>query len=225
MPDLSWESISDVMNFQYDSVESELVLNRKFEFCKPYSPALHNSLKSADGNFVAYIEHYFTAVRPIYAYEGNPLDSVVSGYNKYFNNIENIYLGGKNTYLTRISMDTRNKYHFYTVRNHLIDIAKKYDEDYREQFSVKDLKINVHYFPDSYAKTKFNADTVLIYTLPVKPVNGNKAFSRKYSRCEVLVIQKKDIGPVFFYCFYTGKGYKKRDNYMEKLEKTIKFKD
>jgi hypothetical protein len=225
MPDLSWESVLDVMDLVYDSTVG-LQLNRKFEFCKPYSLSLYNSLKSSDDNFIVYMEHYFTGVSPpLFTCDENWPDTVVSAYNKYFNNLMNHYSGIKNDYLTRISKDKRNIRHFYIIRDHLIDIAEKYDKEYRDQFSMSDLKKHVYYFPDSYAQTKFNADTAISYVLPVKAVNGNRRFPKKYSRCEVLALQKKDTGPVFFYCFFTDTGYKKRNDYMEKLGKTIKFKD
>jgi hypothetical protein len=119
-----------------------------------------------------------TGVDPIFTDNKNSPDSVVAAYNRYFNNIMNMRVGTKNNYLTRISKDERNKLYFYIIRDHLIDILGKYNKNYRNQFSMKDLKENVYYFPRRYAKTKFNADTVIIYTLPVKPVNGDNEFQK-----------------------------------------------
>jgi hypothetical protein len=106
-----------------------------------------------------------------------------------------------------------------------MDIAGKYGTDYHNDFSIHDLRENVHYLSGESAKTQFNVDTVIRYPLPVKPVNGDKAFVKKYSRCEVLLLQKNDIGPLILYCFYTNKGYKKRMEYQAKLEKSVRFKD
>ena len=111
------------------------------------------------------------------------------------------------------------------IRNDLIEIAKKYDRSYRDNFSMKDMKENVSYYPDEYAKNVFNADTVISYSLPVKRVGWNSSVKWKYSHCEVLMLHKNDLGPIFFYSFFTKKGYKNRDKYIDKLEKSIRFKD
>lgn len=224
MPELTWKSVLDVMNLKCEPVEG-FVLNEKFEFCKPYSLSLHNSIKSNDHNFLVYIEHYFTGIYPIFTDDINPPDSVVSAYDRYFNNIMNIVGGTKNDYLTRISITDRNKRYFYIARNHLIDIAGKYDTDYRYDFSMKDMKKNVRYLSNEYAQTQFNADTVICYSLPVKPINGDKKLQKKYSRCEVLLLQKNNLGPVVFYCFFTNEGYKNREKYLGQLGKSLRFKD
>jgi hypothetical protein len=225
LPELTFESILDVMKLQYDSVKGFL-LNKNFELCRPYSLALHNSIKSTDDNFMVFMEIYFTGTIMVFEDDKTSVDYIISEYNRFYGNLMNMYAGARNSYITpRISMEQRNIQYFYTVRNHLINIAKKYGEDYRNNFTIQDLKKHVHYFSDSYAKTKFNADTVISYTLPVQPVNGDRTFKKKYSKCEVFMLQKNDIGPVFFYCFYTKKGYKKRSEYMEKLEQAFEFKD
>ena len=111
------------------------------------------------------------------------------------------------------------------IRNDLIEIAKKYDRSYRDNFSMKDMKENVSYYPDEYAKNVFNADTVISYSLPIKRVGWNSNVKWKYTNCEVLLIHKNDLGPILFYSFFTKKGYKNREKYMDKLEKSIRFKD
>jgi hypothetical protein len=223
MPELTWESVLDVMNLKYEPVEG-FVLNEKFEFCKPYSLSLHNSIKSSDRNFLAYIEHYFTGIYPIFTDDVNPPDSVVSAYDRYFNNI-NMFSGTKNNYLTRISITDRNMRYFYIIRDHLINVAGKYDTDYRYDFSMKDMEKNVRYLSSEYAQTQFNADTAICYSLPVKPINGDKKLQKKYSRCEVLLLQKNNLGPVVFYCFFTNKGYKNRKKYLDQLGRSLKFND
>jgi hypothetical protein len=219
MPDLTWESILDVMNIKYVP-DTGLILNKNFEFCKPYSLSLHNSLRSSDGHFLSYMEHYFTGVHPVFTDDKSPPDSVAAAYNRYFNDIRNLYSCVKNDYLTRIAKKERNKRYFYIIRDHLIDVSGKYDRSYRNQFSMKDLRKNVHHL----SKTKFNASKVIIYTLPVKPVNGDSEFQKTFSHCEVLALQKKNTGPVLFYCFYTDEGYKNRKVYIKKLEKSVQFK-
>ena len=209
------------MHLKYKSVRN-FVLNENFEFCKPYSFSLHNSVKSKDGNFIAYIEHYYTEIVLTFT-DDTPPDSAVIAYNKYYNDLMNMAPGVKNDYLTGIY--ERNSRSFSKISYHLIDLAGKYDPDSRSYFSMKDLKKNVQYLPNKYAKSQFNADTVILYSLPVKPVNGDKKFQEKYSHCEVLMMQKNDLGPVFLYCFYSDEGYKNREKYFKKMEKAIGFKN
>jgi hypothetical protein len=82
LPELTFESISNVMNFKYDSIEG-FILNKNFEFCRPYSFALHNSIKSDDGNFIAFMEIYFTGVILTLAKDKTSVDYVVSAYNRF----------------------------------------------------------------------------------------------------------------------------------------------
>jgi len=119
----------------------------------------------------------------------------------------------------------RNRRYFSTIREDLIEIAKKYDTNYRDKFTLNDLKKNVYYYPDEYTKRVFNADTAISYSLPIKRVGLNSNVKWKYTNCEVLMIHKNDLGPIFFYSFFTKKGYKNRQEYLEKLEKSIKFKN
>jgi hypothetical protein len=116
----------------------------------------------------------------------------------------------------------RNTYHFRKIREHFEEIVEK-----KLNNSYEDFRENVDYCSVEYARETFNADTVICYNLPVKNVksyvfNENKV---KYDICEVLALIKNDLGPVFFYCFYTNEGYKNRKEYMEKLEKSVRFKD
>ena len=85
----------------------------------------------------------------------------------------------------------------------------------------------MRFLPDTIygenVQNPFHADTVIRYSLPVKPVNGDKSFAKRYAHCEVLLLQKNDIGPVVFYCFFTKAGYKKRNDYFSKLEQAFSF--
>jgi hypothetical protein len=219
LPELTCESALDAMNIKYEPVAG-LELNRKFAFCKPYSRSLHNTVASGDSHFLTYLEHYFTGV--LIHYEYNSPDSMVADYNNYFNDMKNMIMGRYN-YLSRVT--ERDRRYFYIARDHLIDIAGKYDTDYRNKFSMKDMEKNVHYLSNDSGEIPFNADIAVQYPLPVKNVNGDRKFPKKYSRCEVLLLHKNNLGPLVLYCFYTDEGYKKRREYMEKLEKSIRFKE
>jgi hypothetical protein len=121
----------------------------------------------------------------------------------------------------------RNIYHFTKIKYHFINVSEKYDTNYMNKITIEDLKQNVHYCSVEYARETFNADTVICYNLPVKNVKSHIFTENnvKYDNCEVLALLKNDFGPVFFYCFYTKEGYKNRKGYMEKLKKSVRFKN
>ena len=223
IPELSWQNIINVMNFEYKPVDG-LVLNEQFDLCKPYSIALHNTIRTNDGDFIAWCEHYFSAIDPIFTDDNLPIDSVVSAYNSYYGDLMNLYAGAINNYLTRITRTKRNTHYINIIRDHLIDIAKKHNKNDRESITIDDLNKDIDYLPEKNGQMPYNADIVIKYPLPVKPVNGDKSFPKKYSHCEVLLLQKTDIGPIVFYCFFTNKGYKQREVYYAKLEKAFSFK-
>ena len=145
--------------------------------------------------------------------------------DKYFISAIEIQFMYKEFDRSHNTVAARNKLYFYMIRNDLIEISGKYDRNYRDKFSMKDLKENVNYHPDAYAKNVFNADTVISYSLPVKRVGWNSHVKRKYTNCEVLLIHKNDLGPIVFYSFFTKKGYKNREKYLDKLEKSVRFID
>ena len=122
--------------------------------------------------------------------------------------------------------EERNIYYFNHIRDNLIDIAGKYNENKREDFTQKDLKRNVKFLSRREARKKFNADMAITYKLPVIE-NINYIIEQKgkeYTHCDVLMIHKNDLGPIFLYCFYTDEGYKHQKQYYNKLEKAIGFK-
>lgn len=129
---------------------------------------------------------------------------------------------------SRVPFETkegRNIFYFNRIRDDLIDIAGKYGENRREDFSQKDLEKSVRFLSKRKALKKFNADMVATYTLPV--VEANYIIEQKgkdYIHCDVLMLHKNDLGPVFLYRFYTDEGYKNRKNYRNKLEKAVGFK-
>ena len=79
----------------------------------------------------------------------------------------------------------------------------------------------IEYKSPDYAKNVFNADRALTYPLS----RGEEFFREKYNHCHVLLIYKENVGYFSLYCFYTDRGYKKRNKYNRELERMLKFKD
>lgn len=98
--------------------------------------------------------------------------------------------------------------------------------------SMDDYKNYVYYFPEEFAKSKFNADSVAIYDYWPK---GEKVFeiylqpsvdtTISYVGCRVYMVMKKEVGVAFIYCFYTEEGKPHIDETMQKLEGIVRFKD
>ena len=113
LPELSWQNILNVMNFEYKSID-DFEVNEQFIFCKPYSNSLFNSIKSSEGSFLAYIEHFFSGVNLIATDDSITPDSLVLAYNNYYNDFRNTILPFKSDYLSKIPNSIRNT-HFATL--------------------------------------------------------------------------------------------------------------
>jgi len=96
----------------------------------------------------------------------------------------------------------------------------------------------VQYYPQQYAKSKFNADTVISITLTYKihedfnyesdkyyfnRINGK--LNSNYNHGKVFIIQKEERKFITMYCFYNEKAKKSLDAYMAAIEGTLKFRD
>jgi hypothetical protein len=116
--------------------------------------------------------------------------------------------------------DMRNIYYSCKIIEHLINIVWEYDKSCWDKISMKDLQeiISVEH----YTEEIFNSDTVIRYVLPLKELFTKD--NVEYTKGEVLILYKNNMGPIFFYCFYTDEGYENRDVYMKKLEKSMKLK-
>ena len=104
-----------------------------------------------------------------------------------------------------------------------------------------DWKSYFKYYSSDDAKTKFNADTVLVsvslpfevhpdYTLyskreinPYYDINGR--YNSNYTYCTVLIIQKKGRGFVTLYCYYDDNAAKNLDIYMAAIEGTLRYRE
>ena len=101
-----------------------------------------------------------------------------------------------------------------------------------------DWKDYVHYYPQQYAKNKFNADTVISVTLPLEIHDDfsyakdyyyygtiNRRFHSNYTHGVVLIIQKKGRGFVAMYCFYDENAINNLDAYMAAVEGSLRYRD
>lgn len=73
-------------------------------------------------------------------------------------------------------------------------------------------KCPISYKSSDYARSAFNADTVLTY-----PLKMWKKYENKYNNCKVMVIQKNTRGYICLHIFYNDKGKKNFENYMKLL--------
>lgn len=94
--------------------------------------------------------------------------------------------------------------------------------DYMGEEAAENWKKIVTYYPDEIAKNTFNADTVIRFTMPLRPEDYYK---KKFKYVDALFIQKNGRGYVNFYCFYTDKAKKKLDYYWKKIEGVLRFED
>ena len=72
----------------------------------------------------------------------------------------------------------------------------------------------------NYAKTAFNADTVIFMDIPLEaPYKG------KYTYCTSMLITKKDHAPMALKWFFTDTGKKDQDKYIKSLSKNIWYNE
>ena len=103
-----------------------------------------------------------------------------------------------------------------------------------------DWKDHVSYYSQQIAKDKFNADTVVLMSLPPEIHDDfdydnnrnnyyfnavNRQYNSNYTHGNVLCIQKIGRGSLTLYIFYDEKATKNLDAYMEAIERTIRYRD
>ena len=89
--------------------------------------------------------------------------------------------------------------------------------------SVEDMLKQASYMPQEYARTAFNADTVLTYSIDME----GKKLNRKYKHHKaILMYSKPHKTYLLLHCFLTDKGLKKFDSkYLKDIEKMFRFKE
>ena len=78
----------------------------------------------------------------------------------------------------------------------------------------------ISYKSSDYARSAFNADTVLTY-----PLKMWKKYENKYNNCQVMVIQKNTRGYICLYIFYNDKGKKNFEHYVKSLNGVFWYRD
>ena len=78
----------------------------------------------------------------------------------------------------------------------------------------------ISYKSSDYARSAFNADTVLTY-----PLKMWKKYENKYNNCQVMVIQKNTRGYICLYIFYNNEGKKNFEHYMKSLNGVFWYRD
>lgn len=81
------------------------------------------------------------------------------------------------------------------------------------QFKAK--KDYLHYYSDSDARKKFNADSAFYISFPMGDVRDR--YQGKYENFYMHTVQKKDNGYISFYLLYTDKAKKRLNKYLRPL--------
>ena len=118
------------------------------------------------------------------------------------------------TFIHHDSLDFTDKMH--------INEIKFLIRNYFNKDSINNWKNLVSYYPDSIVKSKFNADTVIRFSMVFEP---QQSYKKKYKYADVLFLQKKGRGYASFYCFYTEQAKAKLDEYWEKIEGVLRYED
>lgn len=81
---------------------------------------------------------------------------------------------------------------------------------------------HVTYYSTKDAKSKFNADTAITFSLKL---DSTEYYKNKYKYLDVLLIQKNGRSFVGFYCFYDEKGKKNLPKYRKAIEDILRYED
>lgn len=93
---------------------------------------------------------------------------------------------------------------------------------------INALRDTSHFVFDDYvtiiagkkAREMFNADSIFCYNIPLQ-----KPYQKKYTYCTGMVLSKKDRASMYFKYFFTPKGKKKEDKYINLLSKQIWYNE
>ncbi len=112
------------------------------------------------------------------------------------------------------SIRSLNGMHLRQLKHH---IRTAYDAE-----AAKQWKNYVTYYSSEEAKTKFNADTAISYSIRL---DTNAFYRGKYSHVGALLLQKKDLGFVCMSFFYTDKANGKLTKYWLAMERMLRYED
>ncbi len=112
------------------------------------------------------------------------------------------------------TFDLVDKQHF----NQMKEILKSfYGEEMEQKWREKVIT-----YPKYEAQKKFNADNAYRFSIALAPEDYYK---KNFKYVDLLFLQKKGRGYVYFCCFYTDKAKAKLNNYWSKIEKVLHYKD
>lgn len=94
--------------------------------------------------------------------------------------------------------------------------------DYLGEEVANNWKEIINYYPEDLAKETFNADTVIRFSISLKPEDYYKL---NFKYVDALYIQKNGRGYVNFHCFYTDSAKNNLDYYWKKIEGVLRYED
>ncbi len=112
------------------------------------------------------------------------------------------------------SFDWIGVQHFYQMKGILKSFyGKEMEQHWREKITT---------YPKEEAIHKFNADNAYRFSIALSPEDY---YEKKFKYVDLLFLQKKGRGYVYFCCFYTDKAKKELNKYWSKIEKVFYYSD
>ncbi len=112
------------------------------------------------------------------------------------------------------SYDLEDKQHFYQIKAILKSFyGEEMEQHWREKITT---------YPKEEALNKFNADNAYRFSITLSPEDY---YEKKFKYVDLLFLQKKGRGYVYFCCFYTDKVKAELNNYWSEIEKVFHYED
>ncbi len=112
------------------------------------------------------------------------------------------------------SFDLVDKQHFSQMKAILKSFyGKEMEQHWREKITT---------YPKEEALNKFNADNAYLFSITLSPEDY---YEKKFKYVDLLFLQKKGRGYVYFCCFYTDKSKLELNKYWSKIEKVFHYED
>lgn len=109
----------------------------------------------------------------------------------------------------------------YVDKQHANQIKGIIRSYYNEE-AAKHWRDSVTYYPPDITKEKFNADSVISYSIALRPEDY---YRNKYKYIDILLLQKKGRGYVYFVSFFTDKARQNINYYREKIEGVLRYEE
>jgi len=120
------------------------------------------------------------------------------------------------------SIDMKNRFNFALGVNtyHLNQIRLNQLINHHQPLSTPINRKELTYLSGDFARSAFNADTVITFPLKVW-----KVYKGKYKYSKVICIQKNGRGAIFIYCLLNHKGLEQFDNYLHQLSGVFVYRN